>query len=120
MENNFHFIATIMEVLRLIREILVFIGLCELNGSEAFVRTKWHQRFHFTIILFTIIAMDLSSVIYGWKHVKIGDVENSLYAAVQGSASFCIIGSLITIAWHKKKVGEIFDKFQVLADNCNQ
>lgn len=107
-----------MEVLRLTRQILVIIGLCELSGNEWLIRTKCHQRISFSIILTIIIAMEVSSILYAWDHLRIGDLENSLYAAFQVAAAFCIIGSLITISYQKKKVRKILHGFQLVADYC--
>lgn len=108
----------IMHVLRLTREILVIVGLCELIGNEWLIRTKCRQRMSFSIILTVIIAMEVASILYVWDHLKIGDLEGSLYAAFQVAAAFCIIGSLITISYQKKKVRMILDGFQAVADNC--
>lgn len=107
-----------MQVLRLTRKILVIIGLCELSGNEWLIRTKFRQRLCFSTILTVIIAMEVSSILYVWHHIRIGDIENSLYAAFQVAAAFCIIGSLITIFFQKKKVRAILDGFQVVANNC--
>lgn len=100
------------------RKILVILGLCELSGNEWLIRTKCHQRMSFSIILTVIVAMEVSSVLYVLEYLKIGDLENSLYAAFQVAAAFCIIGSLITISYQKKKVRTILDGFQVVADKC--
>lgn len=108
-----------MEVLRLTRAILVIIGLCELNGNECFIRTECAQRASFLTILTVIVAMEVSSIIYVLDHLRIGDLESSLYAAFQVAAAFCIIGSLITIHFQKRKVRAILDGFQVVADKCN-
>lgn len=107
-----------MEVLCLTREILVIIGLCELTGNEWIIRTRLRQRLSFSIILTVMIAMEASSILYVWNHLRIGDLESSLYAAFQVAAAFCIIGSLITISYQKKKVQTILDGFQAVVDNC--
>lgn len=107
-----------MKVLSLTRQILVIIGLCELNGKDGPIRTKCHQRMSFSIILTTIIAMEVCSVLYIWDHLKIGDIESSLYAAFQLAGASCIICSIITIAYQKNKVRSILDGFQAIVDYC--
>lgn len=107
-----------MRVLRLTRQILVTIGLCELIGNEEPIRTKRRQRMSFSVILTVMIAMEVTSVLYAWDHLRVDDLENSLYAAFQVAAAFCIIGSLITISYQKTKVRTVLDGFQAIVDNC--
>lgn len=62
--------------------------------------------------------MVVSSVLYAWDHLRIGDLEKSLYAAFQVAAAFCIIGSLVTISFERKKVRRILGGLQLVADKC--
>lgn len=107
-----------MQVLPFTRKILVTIGLCEFTDSVWFIRTQFHQRICFATILIVIVAMEVCSLLYVWNHLRIGDIEGSLYAAFQVAAAFCIIGSLLTISQKRREVRLIFERFQTIVDEC--
>lgn len=103
------------EIISTIQGILTFAGLCTRKGGND-RRTNIQQRLVFSCILMLYLLFEVASTIYVVRHLKIGDIENSLYAGFQVLAIFSTIGCFLTVGYHKQKVRIIIAEIQKLVD----
>lgn len=63
--------------------------------------------------------MNVTATIYMVRHLQMGDIENSLYAALDVPATLLVIGTYLTMVYNKEKVRKVLDDFQEIFDKCN-
>lgn len=109
----------IMKLLRIIRAIFTSFGLCALAPHQS-TKIKWEfcQIVLFTCLCFLVFLLEVSSVLYFWNHLKMGDIKNSLFAALQFTAVISLIGSLLLIRYWRRNVRSVIDGFQNAYDQC--
>lgn len=105
-----------MQILRYTRRMLAFFGCL---SDERIFRFEFLHTFTALIILIILILLEVSSGIYVVKSLQIGDIENSLYGALQVSALILLFGSFGTIMYHKENFRQVIDGFQQISDKCN-
>lgn len=105
-----------MEIIETIQRIFTFTGLCTRKGGND-RRTNIYQALVFTFILMLYSLFGLASSVYVVRHLRMGDIENSLYAGFQVAAIFSAIGSFLTVGYRKQKVRIIIDKIQKIVDD---
>lgn len=104
-----------MKILESIRQKLAFIGYLTDDG---FFRYTFNHTLISLVLILILFAFQLTAAIYMLRHLQIGDIENSLYAALDVPATSMVIGTFLTIMYNKKKVREVIDDFQIICDKC--
>lgn len=111
----------IMKILHTIRVIFTSIGLCSHNPHEATsLKWKYVPTVLFIILFLALVVLELSSILYFVEHLKIGDVKNSLFAALQFTGAFSLTGSFLLICYSKRNVRSALDGFQNAFNRCNE
>lgn len=103
-----------MNVLKSIRTVFAYLGY--LPGKGIF-KNKFSNKIASLINLMLVLTFEFTSLIYMVGHLKIGDIENSLYAGFQAAALLPAIGSFSTLMYHKRKIWKILDSFQRIFDH---
>lgn len=108
-----------MQLLRMIRMIFTAFGLCAI-GPHHSTKVKWEfcPIVLFTCLCLMLFVLEVSSVLYFWNHLKMGDIKNSLFAALQFTAVISLIGSLLLIRYWRRNVRSVIDGFQNAFDQC--
>lgn len=104
-----------MKILESIRQKLAFIGYLT---DEGVFRYKFYHTIVSLGLILSVIAFQLTAAIYMWRHLQMGDIENSLYAGLDVPATSMVIGTLLTIMYSKEKVRKVIDDFQNIFDKC--
>lgn len=82
-------------------------------------RDHWQRIIVPIMVLITLISMEVSAAVYAVRHIQSGDIENSLYAGLDVPGTLLMIGTYLTIMYHKEKVRQVIDDFQKIFDECN-
>lgn len=105
-----------MQILKSVQNIFKFIGLCSLSVSNKYLR--FGQQIICLIVLIMLVFMSSASLLYIYRRMQVGDLENSSYASFQLAAFTCDIGSILSISYRKDKVKIIIDELQDVYDQC--
>lgn len=103
------------EIIKTIQRILIGTGLCTRKGGND-RRTNIRQALVFSFILILYSLFELASTVYVVRHLRMGDIENSLYAGFQVAAIFSTIGCFLTVGYRKQEVRTIIDEIQKIVD----
>lgn len=102
-----------MQVLKIVQDVLKLIGLCSVPGKYL------QQKIVFLFVLLVLVpGMSLTSAVYIFYHMEMGEVENSLYAFFQFAAGFGDANMILAISFQREKVKKIIDELQSLYDQC--
>lgn len=104
-----------MQVLKIVQDVLKLIGLCSVPGKYLQFQQKIICLF---VLLVLVTGMSLGSAVYIFYHMKMGEVENSLYAFFQFAAAFGDANMILAISFQREKVKKIIDELQSLYDQC--
>lgn len=103
-------------ILKTFQRIFTLTGLCVRIGEND-RRTNIRQIMVYCIILVLYFLFELASIVYVVRHLRMGDVENCLYAGFQVVAILSTIGTFLTVGYRKRKVRNIIDEFQQIVDS---
>lgn len=103
-----------MQIINPVQKVLKFIGLCSVSNKYL----RFGQQLVWTCVFTELIFMTSASGLYVLEALKIGDVENSMFAGFQMAAALCDFGSVITMVHHKKGVRKILEELQTIYDHC--
>lgn len=93
------------------------IGMCLLpkNRQSAF-SARFGQTLGFSLVLLNLTVFDVTSLIFMWHRIEMGDVENSLYTFLQADAATGALLSALSIFFQRKNVRTVFSQIQVEVD----
>lgn len=103
-----------MRILGNIENAMQIIGLCTIPSALA--RTRQIMIFSFVMVVQTFKCT--SSLVYIREHMRIGDLENSVYALFHVAASTGDMGCMTAMKLQMENVKKIFDEMQSLYDQC--
>lgn len=109
----------IMKILRTVRVIFTFVGLCSNDPHQA-TKSKWNYGpvLLFIILFMALVMLEVSSILYFVDHLKMGDIKNSLFAAFQFTGAIALSGSFLLIFVTRRNVRSTFDGFQNAFNQC--
>lgn len=105
-----------MKILRNNRRAFALMGF--LSDERIFAFPHGHTIANFLFVLILVVE-DVTSITYMMRHLKIGDMQNALYASLQIPAVVPAIVILITMMYDKDKVRDVIGGFQKICDQCN-
>lgn len=106
-----------MKVLKLNQQFSTLIGVCSLREQSGW-RMKIMQKLCTVSFLAGLLAYGGTSVLYAEEHLRLGNIQNSLFALIQVSAALSMFTSSISLSLRKKGLRNFFDRAQANFDEC--
>lgn len=106
-----------MQILKVNRRLSQIIGICSLpDGSD--IRARIGQIFGIILVFAGLSAYGGLSVLYVVEHLRMGDIENTIFALIQVIGVLSTFASVISLLARKKSARNFFDTLQDIFDQC--
>lgn len=87
--------------------------------KERIFTFKFGHEIASSLIILSLILIEVGSIVYVLRHLKIGDYQNCLYGSLQIAGVLPVIAIFVAMMYHKDRVHDVIGGFQKIFDQCN-